>query len=272
MRDGKLVSVNEVPSGLASGCTCPACGAALVAKKGRARVHHFAHASLEDCGLGFESAVHLMAKEIIERRREIQIPPVTYKPLPNSPVLIISPTLRIKLDDVKLEKRVGDIIPDLIVSAGTKSFLVEVFVTHKVDLVKAQRIRSLGLSALEIDLSEYSSGVVPDNFEKIVVEDIIQKRWVHNEAANRFGASLDLIPQTRQAVHRGLALHVDYCPIRAREWKGKPYANVIDDCSGCTYLSSWDQDEISCTGHIKAKVDELINRYSLLGRMARRET
>jgi len=39
-------------------------------------------------------------------------------------------------------------------------------------------------------------------------------------------------------IHRGFAMHVDYCPIRSREWKGKPYANVIDDCTGCTHCKA----------------------------------
>lgn len=36
-------------------------------------------------------------------------------------------------------------------------------------------------------------------------------------------------------IRRGLALHVDYCPIESRIFKGKPYANVLDDCSSCEY-------------------------------------
>ena len=31
------------------------------------------------------------------------------------------------------------------------------------------------------------------------------------------------------------ALHVDDCPIPAREWEGKPYANVTADCFDCPY-------------------------------------
>ena len=31
------------------------------------------------------------------------------------------------------------------------------------------------------------------------------------------------------------ALHVDDCPIPAREWEGKPYANVVADCFDCPY-------------------------------------
>ena len=39
-----------------------------------------------------------------------------------------------------------------------------------------------------------------------------------------------------KAIDRGCALHVDGCPMRARVWRGKPYANVMDDCSACEHL------------------------------------
>ncbi len=41
-----------------------------------------------------------------------------------------------------------------------------------------------------------------------------------------------MLSQTRfmETIWRGLALHVDGCPIKARVWHGRPYANVIYDC------------------------------------------
>ena len=39
------------------------------------------------------------------------------------------------------------------------------------------------------------------------------------------------------------ALHVDDCPIPAREWQGKPYANVVADCFECPYLGGIVKDE-----------------------------
>jgi len=32
--------------------------------------------------------------------------------------------------------------------------------------------------------------------------------------------------------------HVDYCPLSVRNYKGKPYANFIDDCSSCSYYGN----------------------------------
>ena len=45
-----------------------------------------------------------------------------------------------------------------------------------------------------------------------------------------------------------MALSVDYCPIKARVWNGKPYANFIDDCQGCEYWIADTQDGILCSG------------------------
>lgn len=40
-----------------------------------------------------------------------------------------------------------------------------------------------------------------------------------------------------------VALHVDDCPIPAREWQGKPYANVLDDCTSCPFCGGIIKDD-----------------------------
>lgn len=43
---------------------------------------------------------------------------------------------------------------------------------------------------------------------------------------------------------RRFALHVDSCPLPARKWKEKPYANFIDDCTVCKYFGNkYDADK-----------------------------
>lgn len=42
-----------------------------------------------------------------------------------------------------------------------------------------------------------------------------------------------------------VALHIDDCPIPAREWEGKPYANLMDDCASCPFKSEIGKDEPS---------------------------
>ena len=66
-RDGSIVSIDDVKSGLKCGCTCPACGELLIAKKGQKMMHHFAHHSGHTCEYGYESSLHLAAKDILSK-------------------------------------------------------------------------------------------------------------------------------------------------------------------------------------------------------------
>ena len=76
LKDGKAVHISEVESGLKCGCVCPACGEKLVAKKGDRVAHHFAHYSGHTCEYGFESSLHLAAKDIISKAKKFVIPAV----------------------------------------------------------------------------------------------------------------------------------------------------------------------------------------------------
>ena len=75
--EGKLIHVDSVSTGLACKCFCPHCKSELVAKNGGNRkVHHFAHANGSDCVGAIESALHKMAKDILQEHRLIMLPPV----------------------------------------------------------------------------------------------------------------------------------------------------------------------------------------------------
>lgn len=72
---GHLVHVDDVPNGEACGCTCPECDSKLIAKnKGQHNQHHFAHVGGSDCVGAVESALHLMAKEILSEGKKIMLP------------------------------------------------------------------------------------------------------------------------------------------------------------------------------------------------------
>lgn len=66
--DGRFVNVDDVKTGLDCNCVCPACIESLIAKnRGLARVHLFAHKSGSECALAYESMLHLLAKERVQR-------------------------------------------------------------------------------------------------------------------------------------------------------------------------------------------------------------
>lgn len=73
-KDHLLTSITNVDRGSECGCFCPECGGKLTAKKGVDNVYHFAHAFYSDCTGGVETAIHLLAKDVIANEMKIWIP------------------------------------------------------------------------------------------------------------------------------------------------------------------------------------------------------
>ena len=233
---GEPAHISEVENGLKCACACPACDGALVARQGKIKEHHFAHASGEECRHAAETALHLAAKDMLAKRKEIVLPEVAVNASYGFPRIVVAPQRRYAIASAEVERKTGSIIPDVIVEVNGRQLLVEVTVTHGVDDTKLTKIRELGLSCLEIDLSDAPRDLGREALETIVVDGSAQKRWLHNvranQARNRMLSEAMLLP----SVSRGFAWHVDGCPISARVWKGTPYANVIDDCIGCEHM------------------------------------
>ena len=264
LKDGNIVSIADVPSGKECGCVCPACGDELIARKGEKRMHHFAHRSNEDCEYGYESSLHLAAKDILSRAKKMVIPPV-YVEFPQSgkPKELISKEREISIDDVELEKRFDDIIPDIVVDSGDEHFYIEIYVTHPIDDEKLKKLKEKKISTIEIDLSKEKRDISVEELSDILLKTSPQKSWKYNAVSEKwyqqFEKASDKIPLTQ----RGLALHVDGCPIGIRNWKGKNYANFVDDCTGCEYCFSYAHEGyILCSGRerIATKKDFLISK------------
>lgn len=67
-QDGVLVHVDSVPNGNNCGCICPACRKPLQARNaGSIKMHHFAHQSGVECPNAYETVMHLLAKEKIQK-------------------------------------------------------------------------------------------------------------------------------------------------------------------------------------------------------------
>ena len=250
LKDGNIVSIDEVQSGKDCGCVCPACGDELIARKGQKRMHHFAHRSNEDCEYGYESSLHLAAKDILSRSEKMVIPPI-YVEFPQSGKSkeLLYLKKEIPVDRVELEKRFDDIIPDIIVYSGDKYFFIEIYVSHPIDDEKLKKLKEKNISAIEIDLSKIKGDISVEELSDILLKSSDRKSWKYNAVSGkwyqRFVKASDKMPLTQ----RGLALHVDGCPIGIRNWKGKNYANFVDDCTGCEYCISYTHEGyILCSG------------------------
>lgn len=176
--DGRMISVDDVPSGIACGCVCPGCGRPLVAKKGEINAHHFAHASETKCTTGFESMAHLLAKQIIADAKCIELPELVASWANVHRVL--GRPVRLEFDKVELEVWEDGIRPDIIGTARDERLCIEIFVTHASEPKKVDVLRSRRASAIEIDLSRFRGGLDFKEFEHAVLWEA-PRHWLHNE-------------------------------------------------------------------------------------------
>ena len=176
LKNGNLISIDEVISGQYCGCFCPVCNSPLVARKGKERVHHFAHYNSSECESYGESMLHLLAKKIIEENKYIIVPDF------DKEVGKYSNFKKIELIKTEVEKDYNDIKPDIIGWVdGENYFFVEIAVTHKVDYEKLLKIREYNVSTLEIDLGGYyrsNKTFDYDIFKEILLSGLSNKRWI----------------------------------------------------------------------------------------------
>jgi len=239
VREELPVHISQVESGKVCGCTCPHCHSALVAKKGKKTAHHFAHYNSDPCKFGFETSLHLAAKDVLERTMRIRLPAVLIKFNTHCDDIELSAPKYYEIDSIKLEKRLGNIIPDLILQIQGRPLLVEIFVTHKIDEEKKTKIRKLGISTIEIDLSRCSRNLNRLDLEETVVHEIENKRWILNVRVDLKHKDLIRKSKRKEIIFRKpghpTTLYVDLCPLSKNIWKGRTYAHLYDDCFCCEH-------------------------------------
>lgn len=216
---GVLVTANQVERGLKCNCLCPGCGEHLIAKQGTKNVAHFAHSSGGECAAGYESSIHLAIKNIIQKSKSLSLPECnfyTYRgqkddvhehygksdprmqyksdedfEIKHEHLLSIAhiPSRIISFDSVDLEVDYQDVRPDIICSVGEKKLFIEVAFTHFVDEEKLNKLRRIGISTLEIDVSEFRhSAQSLDVLENIILGNGSQKKWLLNVHATTLAA------------------------------------------------------------------------------------
>lgn len=188
LKDGKLITANKAERGLACNCFCPACGEKLQAHKGSKKQAYFSHYSGGDCGYGLETATHIMAKDILEKEKKIILPQCIVHPnwaeleyikreyknnikdFPANLVKkeIVEPRRIINLDSVVLEKKIGHIIPDVIVTAKGSTLFVEIKVTHGIDEKKLKYIQEKNFNVVEYDFSKMGNVINPVHLKSVL--------------------------------------------------------------------------------------------------------
>lgn len=177
-KDGHITSIDSVQSGANCNCFCIDCGTPLIAAKGPQNRHHFKHSpSYErsnDCGWAPESELHLKAKEVIEKHKQIKAPLGT----------LGKERFCLVFDSVKLETPDPGIcrIPDITAMKDGEVFNIEIAVTHRCDKGKIDDLKRNGKNCIEIDLGEYWSSIKKTDFidDNSVLEAIAraETKWL----------------------------------------------------------------------------------------------
>lgn len=291
LKDDNLVSIDEVESGLACECLCPGCKKQLIAKKGNIKIHHFAHYKTVDCKGGIETALHVLSKELIASSKTF-ITPILYYPNTNFEIF---PEIEIPIDKVTLEKRLGEIIPDVIIESKGKKLLIEVVVNNPISRDKMRKIVSENIPTIVIYakyLLEYAYnkkdfGLNNNSFLTELISGTKYKRWFHNPKIFRIEAELknnyaeEKIVKSFNTKEMGQYNFVDDCPLEKKFWKsgintGKPYASIDYDCNDCKFCISIDYKQIPhkrlefysysvpskvyCLGYLKREFRDLLKQ------------
>lgn len=206
LKDQIMVDVEHVASGIACGCICPSCFAPLQARKGEIYCYHFAHlpsAEVRECSYAPESSLHRMAKQILCEEKCIILPELIVSEssydlanIRHKKEEIVAKKANISFDTVEAEKSYIDIKPDIVASRNGKDIFIEIYVTHKVDYEKKQKIKKYGVPVIEIDLTNYlhRNDFSKDLLKNLLVHNVKIKKWVFhpNESAVRTALKREL--------------------------------------------------------------------------------
>jgi len=193
-KDGRLVHVSEVPSGLACECACPECGTPVSAYKGEKNAHHFHHDRNQErvCLNALETTLHRMAKQIIDDNRLVRLPPVIAKHETKS--RRIAEAVDLTLDQVTLEQWLAGIRPDIIAHKRDTALLIEIAVTHQCEPEKVAFIRKRELATIEIDLSRIPSDIdLPTLVDQVLYS--ADRVWIFNRHQEREEAAMRVAAQ-----------------------------------------------------------------------------
>ncbi|WP_018153139.1 competence protein CoiA family protein [Leeia oryzae] len=177
--DGRMVHVEDVPTGIDCRCVCPGCKHRLIAKNaGREKAHHFAHETGSHAEKCAETALHQAAKQVVQDYKWLAAPEDSTHQ---------QPTGNMHFSKVILEHRMtsvlGEVIVDCFAIAEGEPIAIEIAVHHKVDEIKTDKLKHLSIRTLEIDLKDMVS--LPwtwSDLEEAVLMDVNRRYWVEQEA------------------------------------------------------------------------------------------
>lgn len=192
--NNRLIHIVDAERGKKCNCVCPACGSLLTASKGSKNRPHFKHLVINECKGGFESAIHLVAKQMIVERREITLPrydcnvsAIDSKGKEHTErKSILREGKVIQFDSVQEEAEFHGMRTDILAKKGDATLIIEIFFRHKVDDEKLKKMISANVSAIQIDLSDLTpEDTNLKNRETLwtCINSPQRVKWLHNVKA-----------------------------------------------------------------------------------------
>ena len=182
--DGRMIHVSHVERGLACNATCPGCGARLRAHKGRIE-HHFHHDTGSDCGTGRETALHLIAKDVLASELKLHLP--EYVARDGYRMEVVSDRMCMVFDTAHVEESFGNFVPDIVLVKSGHELVVEIAVTHRCDEAKIEIFRASETSAVEVDLSHLPYDAAIETVRAAVLQ-AAPRQWLHNPLLEKSAA------------------------------------------------------------------------------------
>jgi hypothetical protein len=212
LRDSdKLIHIEDAENGKKCNCVCSWCGETLIARQGESNAAHFAHASERDCEFAGESALHLLAKDILFAANYIILPDRS----------------SFRYSQAEIEKSLAAFRPDAILKEGDDHLHVEVFVTHKTGFHKQRFFYENGLNAIEIDLSQIDRSITREELRKFIIDEITTKYFLCTKQE----------PVTENAVQVKIQKQVEVVPVLTEDYsKQHPWYATIWNVVGIGLL------------------------------------
>ncbi|MEA5028600.1 MAG: competence protein CoiA family protein [Sphaerochaeta associata] len=196
LKNGNVIPIEEAKSG-EKGYTCPGCHGDVIVRKGEKRRAHFAHKADSNCATGYQTAIHLLAKEILVREKLFRLPNHSdkytkegcYTLLLHDRKVVFCYPLAQRLDlseaVVKTEERLhNNRIPDIYIEYKGSPLVVEIYVTHKVTDDKIADFQKEGIPIVEIDLSKQKM-LSESELKTLLCEKTDHKMWLYNQYLRR---------------------------------------------------------------------------------------
>jgi len=234
---GEVVHISEIDRGIACKCICPACGDALIARKGDEVGHHFAHVSGNECQHGFTSSLYYAIYRTICELGYIVLPPyIKNRSIieSGSGVHIIMPQAKVKVDRVEITKKANTGATGVAVYCSGKTLLLKILTAYTTGKKNQAKIEALGLPMLEIDLSRDDS-IDDTAIRKLLTSAPEQIYWVYNRRAENIWEQLRAKCEKLKVEGTHNSIYTYGCPIPSKREDGF-HCYIKTSCALCGYF------------------------------------